>query len=634
MSSSYVTPYEAGSSNQTARYEECITFYQRLAHDFPETLQFQPIGLSNAGYTIYAGIVMNHSHPQQTRQILVPNFMNADDMRALRTSGRPIFFNNNGIHPGEPEGIDTCMAIVRDFCTLPEALASLENTIYAFIPVYNVDGCMNRNNTSRVNQNGPESFGFRANALNLDQNRDFVKCDSTSSQVFNQFFSLLDPEVMVDTHCSNGADYQYTMTLIHTQPDKLGGPLGAFLKNDMIPKIYEDMDARGWPTCPYVNTVTAIPDDGIEDFIDSPRYSTGIKILRSYIIDVGVISFAVVGYTALRHCIGFMPETHMLKPYKDRYDSMVALIHVVLQFTVANASNIRALRAQTRLLLKEMVSRSSGNEASGAGIPLSWMIDSGMKVPFAFCGYEAVYEQSLLGNYKRLRYDRTKPFTKDVAYFNTAVPDAVLEEQNIPLAYVVPQAYTQSVVQRLQWNGVRLHRLSADLPLDDRASQRKLAQCYRINSVDTRSCYEGHAYHTAVAVSRCPVFNNDNCIAHAGDWLVLLSEQEDPRYVLETLEPQATDSLFRWGFFNAHLEKKEDFSDYVFEDEALLMLKTEPGLQQKFDDWKSSHPELVASQEAVLRFLFENGSAHHEAEYLRYPIFSLFDLSSPVLQYA
>ena len=34
----------------------------------------------------------------------------------LKREGRPVFFNNNGIHPGEPEGVDACMALVRDFC--------------------------------------------------------------------------------------------------------------------------------------------------------------------------------------------------------------------------------------------------------------------------------------------------------------------------------------------------------------------------------------------------------------------------------------------------------------------------------------------------------------------------------------
>ena len=121
-------------------------------------------------------------------------------------------------------------------------MASLAQTVFLFIPVYNVDGCHNRQNTSRVNQVGPELFGFRANGRNLDLNRDFIKCDSLAAQVFNQFFSAWDPDVMVDTHTSNGADYSYTMTLIQTQADKLGDGLGSFLRNKMLPAIYQEME--------------------------------------------------------------------------------------------------------------------------------------------------------------------------------------------------------------------------------------------------------------------------------------------------------------------------------------------------------------------------------------------------------
>ena len=97
------------------------------------------------------------------------------------------------------------------------------------IPVYNVGGALNRGSYSRANQNGPEAYGFRGNARNLDLNRDFIKCDSRNARSFNRLFNQWKPDVFVDTHTSNGADYQYVMTLISTQKDRLGGALGEFL---------------------------------------------------------------------------------------------------------------------------------------------------------------------------------------------------------------------------------------------------------------------------------------------------------------------------------------------------------------------------------------------------------------------
>jgi hypothetical protein len=557
----YLTPYELGNKNQTTTWEDCIPFYQKLARDFPHVLQFQQIGVSDSGLAMHAGVI------------------SADgvfDRAVLKAEGRPVFFNNNGIHPGEPEGIDACMALVRDFCVQPERLAALGKTVFLFIPVYNVDGCLNRQDTSRVNQDGPEMFGFRANSRNLDLNRDFIKCDSLAAQVFNQFFTMWDPDVMVDTHTSNGADYSYTMTLIQTQADKLGDGLGPFLRSTMLPAIYREMDSRGWPTCPYVNPVKVTPDDGIEDFLEVPRFSTG--------------------FAALHHTIGFMPETHMLKPYADRYDSMRALVEVVLEFTIAHASEIQILRKEARAAA-----------AQKTQWPVTWKADHSNPSSFRFKGYQAVYSPSKIGNYMRLSYDRNQAWEKDIAYYDHFVEDVVVAT---PKAYLIPQAWREAI-ERLKWNGVILQKLDADQELQ--------VQTYHIQTVKSRAnAYEGHLFHDDMQLRK----QNETVFAKAGDYLLYLN-QPNARYAVETLEPQAHDSFFRWGFFNSVLEKKEAFSDYVFEDSAYDMLQTEPELRDKFEAWKMQNPELLSDQEAVLNFIFANGMRFHEPEWRRYPIYSI-----------
>ncbi|MGH8107857.1 MAG: M14 family zinc carboxypeptidase [Arenimonas sp.] len=557
----YPTPYESGNQNQTTTWQQCIPFYEKLAADFPSVLRFEQIGISDNGIPMHAGVITADA---------------VFDREQLKREGRPVFFNNNGIHPGEPEGIDSCMALVRDFCRQPDRLAALGRTVFLFIPIYNVDGCLNRQNTSRVNQDGPEVFGFRANGRNLDLNRDFIKCDSLAAQVFNRFFSAWDPDVMVDTHTSNGADYLYTMTLIQTQADKLGAELGSFLRNTMVPRIYRDMAALGWPTCPYVNPVKVTPDDGIEDFLEVPRFSTG--------------------YASLHHTIGFMPETHMLKPFADRYASMRALVETVLDFTVNYASTIRGLRDAAR-------------KPGRKHWPVEWKADYSKPSMFRFRGYQAVYSPSKIGNYTRLSYDRNQPWEKDIAYYDHFVADVVIAA---PKAYLIPQAWRE-VIERLQWNGVVLQRLTEDKKLQ--------VQTYRIKNVTSRAtAYEGHMFHDDMELSR----QIETVHARAGDYLVPL-DQANARYAVETLEPQAHDSFFRWGFFNSVLEKKEAYSDYVFEDSAYDMLQQEPELKTKFEQWKQQNPELLSDQKAVLDFIFANGKRFNEPEWRRYPVFSLLD---------
>ena len=555
------TPYEQGNKNQTTTWAECIAWYELLARRFPGVLHFSVVGTSDAGLPIHAGVV------------------SADgvfDRAQLQREARPVFFNNNGIHPGEPEGIDACMALVRDFCTDPARLSALGKTVFLFVPLYNVDGSINRANTSRVNQDGPEQFGFRGNARHLDLNRDFVKCDTLTAQVFNKLFTAWDPDVMVDTHTSNGADYPYTMTLIHTQTDKLGGALGAFLKEAMLPHMFAEMARRGWPTCPYVNPLKDCPDHGIAEFLETARFSTG--------------------FAALHHTIGFMPETHMLKPYADRYESMRALVETALAFTVEQGATIGQLRRAAR---DEGKARREW--------PVHWSLDESNPSSFRFSGYAAKYRPSELGNYTRLSYDRNDPWERDIAYFNSFPADVVVAT---PRAYVVPQAWREAI-ERLQWNGVTMRRIEAD--------EVREVQYYHIKSVASRSsAYEGHMFHDEVEL----VKGKAALLLRAGDWWIDL-DQDQARYAIETLEPEGHDSFFRWGFFNSVLEKKEAYSDYVFEDHAMELLRDEPHLKVSFETWKVAHPELLSDQAAVLDFIFANCQRYVEPEWRRYPVLSV-----------
>jgi hypothetical protein len=563
MSIDWATPFEQGNGNQTTTWADCIAFHQRLAQHFGQWLQFEEAGHSDGGVPLHVGVFCADG---------------VFDPQRIKADGRPVFFNNNGIHPGEPEGIDVCMALLRDLCLEPGRRAALGRTVLVYIPVYNVDGALNRGNTSRVNQNGPEAFGFRGNARHLDLNRDFIKADSLNARVFARVFTRWDPDVMVDTHTSNGADYQHVVTLIATQPDKLGGRTGDHLRHTMLPALYADMAAHGFPMCPYVNPVKDIPDHGIADFLDSPRFSTG--------------------YAALHHCIGFMPETHMLKPYVERYHGTRALVDSALAHSTAHGEAIRAARAADRTAL-----------SAGAPVALDWQLDLQNSRPFLFSGYRAVRAPSRLGRYKRLRYDRGAPWQKDIDYFDRYTATAAAMP---PAAYLLPQAW-HDVALRLQAHGLPLQRALR--------TARVAAERYRIEQVDTRPLpFEGRHLHDKVRVRAEPML----ATVAAGDWLLPLGGPHD-RFAVEVLEPLGIDSYFRWAFFDSVLDRKEHFSDYVFEDEAERLLAAEPDLRRRFEGWKAEHPEQLGDPQAVLGFIFRGSRRYVEHEWMTYPVLRLLE---------
>ena len=259
----FITPFEK-NKNTTATYQEAIAYYEKLAGAFPQ-MQLSTHGMTDSGYPLHTVAISKDG-----------DF----DPLSIRKKGKQILFINNAIHAGEPCGVDASMMLWRDVIEKKEFQNLIENTVVVVIPMYNLGGVLNRNSHTRTNQNGPESYGFRGNAKNLDLNRDFIKCDSKNAQTFNQIFNRWQPDVFVDNHTSNGADYQYTMTLIPTQHNKLDSNLAEYLNKEMLPQLFDGMKKANWEMTPYVYA-RSTPDDGIAGFLDLPRYSSGCLLYTS-----------------------------------------------------------------------------------------------------------------------------------------------------------------------------------------------------------------------------------------------------------------------------------------------------------------------------------------------------------------
>src|SRR5690625_1758892 len=200
----FTTEFERSEGNRTATYPEVIAYYENLASEYP-SVKLMEMGQTDSGHPLHLALFSRSE-----------NF----DLELLRESHTTVMILN-GIHPGESDGIDATMMLFRDLAQ--DSIHLPRQTIIATIPVYNVGGALNRNSTTRTNQNGPEEYGFRGNARNYDLNRDFIKADTHNARSFYEIFHYVRPDVFIDNHVSNGADYQYTLTHLFTQHNKLGG---------------------------------------------------------------------------------------------------------------------------------------------------------------------------------------------------------------------------------------------------------------------------------------------------------------------------------------------------------------------------------------------------------------------------
>jgi len=550
----YITPFEKSNGTKTAKYEEVISFYQKLAANY-STVGMYEMGPTDSGHPLHV-------------VVFDPDGLTASQF--TRPSGKNVLLINNGIHPGESDGIDASMLLFRDYAM--GKLKVPKNTIITAIPIYNIGGSLNRNSGTRTNQNGPEEYGFRGNARNFDLNRDFIKADTKNARSFQHLFQKISPEAFIDNHVSNGADYQYVLTHLFTQHNKLGRSLGNYLHEKFQPTLEDSLTKKEWDITPYVNVYNRVPDLGFSQFMDSPRFSSG--------------------YTALFNCLGMMVETHMLKPYKKRVEGTYALMETFIAIMDAEAQAIKELR---HTAMDEF--------RPGKAYNIQWKLDSSRYSTLQFKGYEGQMVTSDITGLNRLKYFQDKPFTKEVRYYDHFVAQ---KEVIIPHFYAIPQGQWP-IVQALKNNGIEMKELKADTIIQ--------AQVYRIDQYDTYSSpYEGHYPHHNTVVTA----HEEQFTLREGDYLVS-TLQPGVRYLLETLEPEAIDSFFNWNYFDAILQQKEGFSPYVWEDKALELLKNNPQLEEEFNAKKASDPAFANNWYNQLDWLHRQ-SNHYEKSHLRYPI--------------
>jgi len=552
----FETVFEKSQGLETATYQQTIQYYKDLATAY-SSISIDSIGSTDSGKPLHL-VTLNPDG----------NF----NFESIRNDKR-ILLINNGIHPGESDGIDATMMLFRDMAS--GKIEAPKHTVLATIPIYNVGGSLNRNTSTRTNQNGPKAYGFRGNARNFDLNRDFIKSDTKNAKTFAQIFHLVKPDVFIDNHVSNGADYQYTLTHLFTQHNKLGGTLGNYLHTKMQPNLEAKLANKQWDITPYVNVFNKVPEAGFSQFMDSPRYSTG--------------------YTTLFNTLGMMVETHMLKPYKQRVEGTFELMKSMIEIIEEDHEQIKSLRQDYN---QQLIAKKT--------YPLQWEIDTTKTTTLNFKGFEGNMIPSNITDADRLKFDRNKPFTKQITYQNYFKPSLEIE---IPKAYIIPQGWW-NVIELLKLNDVDMTPLSKDSTIT--------IQSYKTDNYQTRSqAYEGHYqhYNTTIKVSEETITFNK------GDFIIK-TNQEAFRYLIETLEPQAPDSFFNWNFFDTILQQKEGFSPYVWEDKAELILRQDPKLRINFNLKKSYDKDFASNWYAQLDWLHKQ-SVNYEKSHLQYPVYRL-----------
>ncbi|MBL1281609.1 MAG: hypothetical protein COA33_015135 [Fluviicola sp.] len=541
--------------NTTPTYEELIEIYEKLDAENDEIELYQ-MGQADYGLPIYVCIING-------AQDSIASFEKARNSTTLLI--------NNAIHPGEPDGVNASLIWINNWIKKGKKTEKLP--VIAIIPAYNVGGMMTRGSSSRANQEGPEQYGFRGNAKNLDLNRDFIKMDSKNMFAFAKIYHALDPDVFIDTHVSNGADYQYTISHIASVRERMAPDLGQLMHEELIPHLENCMAKNDFDLIPYVNQKGETPEEGIVVFNDLPRYA--------------------MGYASLMNAMSFTIETHMLKPFPQR-------VQATLHFLEGAISWMSLHQPEIELARKEALHWEENMEYYPFNFKASEKKDS-----ILFKGYAFSHPISGLTGLKRLKYHRDQPYEKYIPYYNEYLAQ---DSTFIPDYYIV-QSQCEDVIEKLDANNISMRRIEEKGTI--------LLGRYKILRFESpKKPYEGHFLHSKIEKEISLIYKEFK----PGD-VIISTHQKNKRFIISVLEPDTPDSYFAWNSFDSYVQQKEYFSSYVFEDKALEILEKNENLRLEFEKKKANDTEFANSARAQLTFIYER-SEFYEPSHNYLPVYS------------
>ncbi len=524
---------------ETPRYAETLAWLRRLESATP-WIRVVSFGKSPEGRDLI---------------LVVASKDRAFDPAAAAKTGKAIVLLQAGIHAGEIDGKDAGMMLLRDMAITGERRALLDHVLFLFMPIYNVDGHERFSAWNRINQDGPKEMGWRVTSRNLNLNRDYMKADAVETRAWLRTFTSWWPDLLIDSHVTDGADFRYDVTYSIESGPNAPPPVAAWAREAVLGRAMQALTSMGHLTSPYISLVDELnPPKGLTGGVSTPRFSTG--------------------YSVLQNRPGFLIETHMLKDYPSRvratYDTVVALLEEI------NARP-EALRSAVR--------QADADAARPGPLPLRFETTTeASRVPFLGVAYQR--EASAISGGLMITYGKT-PLDLTLDRFDDVRPTVTVDK---PIAYLVPPQWTE-VIDVLRLHGLKLLRLKAPLEM--------AVDGYRLTDPKWQEApFEGRHPVTCKAALVRGIARS----FPAGSVVVPL-DQRGSAVAVHLLDPQGPDSFVAWGFFDAIFEQKEYAESYVLEKMARTLLDQDPQLRAEFEV-ALADPTFAASPQKRLDFFY------------------------------
>jgi len=552
----FATVAEKTDYRLTASYAETVDYLRRLEAASP-WVKLTVFGKSPQGRDLHCFIVSRERA-----------FTPAD----AKKTGKVIVLIQNGIHSGEIDGKDACLALLREICITKERASLLDSAILLVIPIFNVDGHENNARDTRANQDGPENSGFRTTAQLFNLNRDYMKADAPEMRAWLSLWRAWMPDFFIDNHVSDGGDWQYLIQYTMPWHPNAAPSLRAWTRTYFDPDVMAHAAQVGVKVFPYAFFRGGSVDEGVSSYVENPRFSTG--------------------YTALWNRPGLLVETHSLDSYRTRVLGNHAFMVAVLENLNRNAAS-----------LKQAIAVADSATIAGLTDPVPFRFQSdGDSVMIDFAGYAFDSVKSVASGQYYPVWDRSRPTVWRIPYFGTFKPRVQVTP---PRAYLIPREWTEPIA-RLRAHGVRLDTLRLSWP--------GRVEMYHLDSVEwAGESFESHLSATYRATG------HDTTVTFPAGTIVIDLRQPAAKVAIHLLEPQSPDALVAWGLWNSIFEQKEYIEDYVIDPLADSMLAHDPELRATFEA-KLAADSSFAKNPWARRGFFSKRTRYSETQIGWYPV--------------
>jgi Zinc carboxypeptidase len=327
------TRAETSGYTETSRHADVMRFVERLAENQPR-VHLTTFGKSPEGRELPLLVVSN-------KAVKTP--------AEARRADLPVVLMLDGIHPGEVEGKEASLALLRDLLAGDHG-DLLDEIVLLVMPLFNPDGNDALDPSHRrldlkklAGQPGPV-VGTRTQSHGINLNRDYLRQAAPEMRLLQQHVCLpWAPDLTVDNHATNGSVHRFQMTVDvpHTVESGRAEPI-ELVRRKLVPDVINAVRRRGFESGWYGNFAE-----------DERALDAGVDVEGTEPVGEGWMTYPHhprfgSNYRGLTGRLDLLLECYSYLPFAERVHTAYAWQIETLQWVAEHAVEVKRCVADSR----------------------------------------------------------------------------------------------------------------------------------------------------------------------------------------------------------------------------------------------------------------------------------------------